>query len=97
MERDMGNDRAHRLAAEPVALPAGLRRLQAHVLEQFAQTAALRQVMGQREDGEATLGLLDAVLAARHRDCVVERVEGAADVILTYVQSPDRPFAQAHS
>ena len=33
--------------------------------------------------------LVDVVVAARYRDCVVQRVDGAADVIRTYVGSPD--------
>ena len=41
---DMGQDRASRIVAEPVALPQGLTRLQTHVLEQFTQAAALKQV-----------------------------------------------------
>ena len=93
----MGLDRANRLVAEPVALPAGLTRLQAHVLEQFTQAAALRQLMAAQEDAAAALRLVDAILAARYRDCVVQRVEGAADVIRTYVASPDSRVAPAAS
>ena len=93
----MGQDRANRLVAEPVALPQGLTRLQAHVLEQFTQAAALKQVMAGETDAEPTLRLVDAVLAARYRDCVVQRVEGAADVILTYVASPEAQIAPARS
>ena len=93
----MGQDRANRLVAEPVALPAGLTRLQAHVLEQFTQAAALRQLMAAQEDAAAALRLVDAILAARYRDCVVQRVEGAADVIRTYVASPDSRVAPAAS
>ena len=93
----MGLDRANRLVAEPVALPAGLTRLQAHVLEQFTQAAALRQLMAAQEDAAAALRLVDAILAARYRDCVVQRVEGAADVIRTYVASPDSRVVPAAS
>ena len=91
----MGQDRANRIVAEPVALPQGLSRLQAHVLEQFTQTAALQQVMAKRDDAEDAARLVDAVLAARYRDCVVQRVDGAADVILTYVASPETRVAPA--
>ena len=91
----MGQDRANRIVAEPVALPQGLSRLQAHVLEQFTQAAALRQVMLEQEDAKDALPLIDAVLAARYRDCVVQRVDGAADVILTYVASPETRVAPA--
>ena len=93
----MGQDRANRLVASPVALPEGLTRLQAHVLEQFTQTVALKQVMVAQEDAEAAVRLIDAVLAARHRDCVVQRVDGAADVIRTYVASPESRVAPAGS
>ena len=93
----MGQDRANRIAAEPVLLPQGLTRLQAHVLEQFTQAAALREVMASQEDAEAAVRLVGAVLAARYRDCVVQRVEGAADVIFTYVASPESRIAPAHS
>ena len=93
----MGQDRANRLVAAPVELPEGLTRLQAHVLEQFTQAAALREVMASQEDAEAALRLVDAVLAARYRDCVVQRVEGAADVIRTYVAAPENRVAPAAS
>ena len=93
----MGQDRANRIVAEPIALPQGLTRLQAHVLEQFTQAAALREVMASQEDAEAALRLVDAVLAARYRDCVVQRVEGAADVIRTYVAAPESRVAPAAS
>ena len=93
----MGQDRANRIVAEPVALPQGLTRLQAHVLEQFTQAAALRQVTAKQEDAEASLWLVDSVLAARYRDCVVQRVGGAADVILTYVRSPEGRVPPAQS
>ena len=93
----MGQDRANRLVAEPVALPQGLTRLQAHVLEQFTQAAALRQVMAGQPDVEPTLRIVGAVLAARYTDCVVQNVEGAADVILTYVTSPEAQIAPARS
>ena len=93
----MGQDRANRLVAEPVALPQGLTRLQAHVIEQFTQAAALKQVMAKREDASDALRLVDAVLAARYRDCVVERVEGAAEVILAYVASPEARITPARS
>ena len=85
----MGQDRAKRLVASPVALPEGLTRIQAHVLEQFTQTVALKQVMMAQEDAEAAVRLIDVVLAVRYRDCVVQRVDGAADVIRTYIRSPD--------
>ena len=93
----MGQDRANRIAAEPVLLPQGLTRLQAHVLEQFTQAAALKQVMASQKDAEPMLRLVDAVLAARYRDCAVQRVEGAADVILTYVASPESRVVPARS
>ena len=93
----MGQDRASRLVAGPVALPQGLTRLQSHVLEQFTQAAALRQVIASQKDAEPTLRLVDAVLAARYRDCTVQRVEGAADVILAYVASPESRVAPAGS
>ncbi|MCH7654692.1 MAG: hypothetical protein IIC95_01745 [Chloroflexi bacterium] len=93
----MGQDRASRIVAEPVALPQGLTRLQTHVLEQFTQAAALKQVMAGGKDAEPTMRLLDAILAARYRDCAAQRVEGAADVILTYVASPESGVAPARS
>ena len=93
----MGQDRANRLVAGPVELPQGLTRLQTHVLEQFTQVAALSQVMAKREDAEDAVRLVDAVLQARYRDCVAQRVEGAADVILTYVASPESRVAPAGS
>ena len=66
----------------------GLSRLQVHMIEQFMQAAALKQVMVQRNSGEPTPLMVDAVLAARYRDCVEQRVEPAADAILAFVQSP---------
>ena len=93
----MGQDRANRLVAAPVALPEGLTRLQTHVLEQFTQTVALKQVMMAQEDGEAAVRLIDVILAARYRDCVVQRVDGAADVIRTYVASPESRVVPAAS
>ena len=93
----MGQDRANRLVGGPVALPQGLTRLQAHVLEQFTQAAALKQVMATQTDAEPALALVDAILAARYRDCAVQRVEGAADVISTYVASPEGRVAPARS
>ena len=93
----MGQDRANRLVASPVALPEGLTRLQAHVLEQFTQTVALKQVMMAQEDAEAAVRLIDAVLAARYRDCGVQRVDRAADVIRTYVASPESRVVPAQS
>ena len=93
----MGQDRANRLVAAPVALPDGLTRLQAHVLEQFTQTVALKQVMMAQEDAEAAVRLVDAILTARYRDCVVQRVDGAADVIRIYVASPESRVVPAAS
>ncbi len=93
----MGQERANRIVAEPVALPQGLTRLQAHVLEQFTQAAALREVMAAQDDAADAQRLVDAVLAARYRDCIVQRVEGAADVIFTYVASPESGVVPAGS
>ncbi len=93
----MGQERANRIVAEPVALPQGLTRLQAHVLEQFTQAAALREVMAAQDGAADAQRLVDAVLAARYRDCIVQRVEGAADVILTYVASPESGVVPAGS
>ncbi len=93
----MGQDRANRLVAAPVELPEGLTRLQTHVLEQFTQTVALKQVMMAQDDAEAAVRLVDAVLTARYRDCVVQRVDRAADVIRTYVASPDSRVVPARS
>ena len=83
--------------AEPMALPTGLSGLQVHVIEQLTQAAALKQVMVQRDSGEPTLRLVDAVLAARYRDCVEQRVETAADAVLAYVQSPAARLAHGAS
>ncbi|MCH7608152.1 MAG: hypothetical protein IIC94_06270 [Chloroflexi bacterium] len=67
------------------------------MLEQFTQTVALKQVMVAQEDAEAAIRLIDVVLAARYRDCVVQRVDGAADVIRTYVASPESRVVPAQS
>ena len=74
--------------AEPVALPTGLTRLQSHVIEQLTQAAALKQAMVERDSGGPALRIVDAVLAARYRDCVEQRVQTATDAVLAYVQSP---------
>ena len=75
-------DQVMESAAEPLA------GLQVHVIEQLTQAAALKQVMVERDSSEPVLRMVDAVLAARYRDCVEQGVETAADAVLTYVQSP---------
>ena len=82
---------------ERVALPTGLTRLQAHVIEQLTHAATLKQVMVERDGGEPPLRMVDAVLAARYRDCVEQGVETAADAVLAYVQSPDAKLAPGAS
>ena len=91
----MGNDRVTQLVAEQLAMPRGLTRLQAHVLEQFTRAAALKHLMAHREDGGEGGRLVGAVLAARYRDCVAQGVDGAADVILVYLNQDDRQRAPA--
>ena len=73
--------------AEPEALPTGLTPLQVQLIERLTQAAALKQVMVERDSDEPALRMVDAVVAARYRDCVEQRVETAADAVLVHVQS----------
>ncbi len=89
----MAQERLYEVVEPAATRLLGLSGLQVHVIEQLMRAAALKQVMLERDSGEPTLRLVDAVLAARYRDCVEQCVETAADAILAYVRSPAAALA----